>query len=143
MNAHNPIAAAIKPAVDDAILDEQAVNGRQELGDRYRSPEELDAAAAAEEAPIADEQIDESEIDDGSRMVLPWRAEDKLAEWIEKIANAETKHLRLQFLQRATIEVLCLIDKHSEPEAYQQAIDDLQALCSRYEVPAKAVQVLM
>lgn len=85
--------------------------------------------------------IDESE-PAAPRAEIPWQAEDALASWDRTLANAEPKTRALIFM-RASTELLRLVDRDLNPAAYQQVVDDLNAIGARYEVDPVAVQNLM
>lgn len=85
--------------------------------------------------------VDESE-PEAPRAEMPSEAAEALAIWDEDLAAAEEKHRPL-FFQRACIEVRGLVDRHSEPAAFAQVMDDLHAMARRHNINAEAAQTFM
>src|SRR5262249_12534644 len=71
-----------------------------------------------------------------------WQAQEALESFERMIAGADPK-LRAVILMRGTTEALRLVDRSSDPAAYQQVIDDLDAMAEEYGIDPAAVQNLM
>ena len=83
-----------------------------------------------------------AELLDDERAEIPWQAAEALASWDRTLAGADRSDVAKLFVRAAT-EIFRLAGRKSEPEAWQQLVDDTHAMGRRYGLEDAVVQTLL